>query len=637
MDAKTAARHVYRFGVFELDAEAGELRKAGARLRVQEQPLRVLRALVEGGGRVVSRDELRQQLWPADTFVDFDHGLNEAIARVRTALGDSADSPRFIETLPRRGYRFVAPVEGLSAAPATEPAPAGRSSRRRRWAVVAAAVLVLGGVAWLLARGGPRATAPPRAPIRSLAVLPLANLSSDQEQEYFADGMTDALIAVLARLDEVKVISRTSVMRYKDTQASLPEIARALQVEGVIEGTVLRSGDRVRITVQLIRAEGDEHLWSGSYERKLEDVLGLQSEVALAVAREIRAEFDPGDRSRLASAPAVASDAYEACLRGRYLCQRRTPEGLQRALVEFHRATEIDPRSAVAFAGLADTHLLLAAYNVVPHGEALAAARTAATRALELDDGAAEPHVSLGWIHFMYDWDWAAAERAFRRGLALSPGYAGGHQWYGIYLTARGRFAEAQREVQAALKLDPLSLAARENLGWIAYCARDLERAEGLLRAALDLDPEYAPAHRYLGLTLLQKGDASQAISELEAARVLLKATDTETLADLARAHALAGRAREAERLLRELTADMPRRYVSRCLLAAYHASTGRTDEAFRWLGEARDEREGHLAFLAVDPAHDPLRSDPRFAVLLAQLGLAGVKPAAPPKARKAS
>src|ERR1700730_5722381 len=366
-----SARATIRFGVFEADFRAGELRKRGVKVKLQEQPLQILQMLVEHPGEVVTRDELQHKIWPADTFVDFEQGLYNGVRRLRDALKDSADKPRFIETLSRRGYRFIGAID-----------------------------------------------ASPRQ-IQSLAVLPLENLSRDPEQEYFAEGLTEALITTLAKIGELRVVSRTSAMQYKGVHKPLPEIARELGVDTIVEGTVLRAGDRVRITAQLIDAPKETHLWAESYERDLRDVLALQSEVALAIAREVQVKLTPQDQAHLAQAHIVDPEAYEAYLKGRYQWNRRSGQGFARALQYFQQRIERDPTYAAAYSGLADCLSLLSVWGVVAPDEGCGKAKGLALQALALDRSLAEAHASLAWATMWYDYDFSAAEKEFERSIEL--------------------------------------------------------------------------------------------------------------------------------------------------------------------------------------------------------------------------
>ncbi len=431
-----------RFGVFEVDLRSGELRKQGLKIKLQGQPIQILALLLERPGELVTREELREKLWPADTFVDFEHGLNAAIKKLRAALGDSADSPRFVETLHRRGYRFIASVEGLGATvrppeivrkPA---APLAAGVHRRNAWVAALTLMALVAMLFGLNVGGWRerllgGVGP--VPIESLAVLPLENLSGDPEQEYFVDGMTDALISDLGRIRALRVISRTSTMQYKETRKSLPQIARELNVDAVIEGSVLRAGKQVRITVKLMRAEPEQQLWTQSYERDFSEILALQREVARAVAREIKIALTPEEQARLAIASSVNPGAYESYLRGRYHLATETNDGMELAIEYFQQALEKDPNYALPYAGLAEAYQMVGSRGLLPRSAAITRAKAAAEKALEMDPALGEAHYSLGFIRY-WSWDWSGAERAFKRAIELSPSNVHAYRWYSQYL-----------------------------------------------------------------------------------------------------------------------------------------------------------------------------------------------------------
>jgi TolB-like protein/DNA-binding winged helix-turn-helix (wHTH) protein/Tfp pilus assembly protein PilF len=595
---------VFRFSAFELDVAEKELRKHGIRVKLQGQPFLVLHRLLENPNRLVGRDELKRELWPDDTFVDFEHSLNEAVNKLRLALGDSASKPRFVETVPRHGYRFIAPVEmegGTSAAP--------MPSRKGRF-VTAAAALVLAAVAgFLVLRSASR-----DMDIRSLAVLPLENLSGDPSQEYFSDGMTDELTAQLATIDELRVISRTSARRYKTSDKSVRQIGAELGVDAVVEGSVRLAAGKVRITVQLVEAATDESLWTETYDGAAADILGIQDRVAGSIARALRMELE----ARTKDIPPAAFHAY---LKGRHHWNQRTEKDFLKAIEYFNEATGLAPSYAEAYAGLADTYSLLSVYNLQRPDRAMPTAKKAALEALRVDPGLAEAHASLGQILFLYDWNWAEAEREFEKAIALNPAYAGTYQWYGVYLMAMNRPDEALRTIRQALELDPVSLSLNENLGWALYVARRYPEAIEQFRKTLELDPEFGPALRYLGLTELYLGRYAEALETLERARTALSGTP-EVQSDLALAHALGGEKDEAERMLDALTKESGGRYISPFLIASFHTGLGNFEQALDWLEKAFDERAANVVFIGVDPSFDPLRAHPRFQALLARIGL---------------
>ncbi len=598
--------------------------------------------LLERPGQLVTREELRLRLWPADTFVDFDHGLNNAINRLREALGDSADSPRFIETLPRRGYRFIAPVEGTVGVAAGEiagaevvEAPKLAPTRRFRMASLAlpaAALVVLLAVLMGWNVGGWRdrllvRVNPPH--IESLAVLPLENVSGDPAQDYLADGMTDALTTDLAQIKKLRVISRTSAMRYKKVSKPLPEIARELSVDAVVEGTVMRSGNRVRVSAQLIHAPTDRHLWAASYERDLGDILMMQADVARAIATEIRVELTPQEQTRLANAPPVNPEAYEAYLQGRYYMTKRTPEGLTKAVEYFQQAIQKDPRYAPAHAALADTYSLqgYSQAATMPFKEAAEKAKAAARKALELDEASAEAHAALGRILQIYDWDWTEAEKEFQHALDLNPGYATAYHWYSLFLHDLGRMDEAWAMIRRARQLDPVNPNIRRVVGLYLGEAGQYDRAIEELQAAIELDPSHFNTRLTLGHVYARMGRYQEAIAIYRKADELSRGLP-QTRSPLGWAYAVSGKRAEAEKILRELKA-LPAAHRDPYLIALVCVGLGRKDEAFKWLTQAIQEHwpaatllvsRGHSGFSAW--VFDPLRSDPRFQDLLRRMGL---------------
>lgn len=638
------------FDSFQVGLDSGELRKHGHKARLQYHSFQVLALLLERAGQVVTREELHQKLWPKDTFVDFDAGLNTAMKRLRDALDDSAESPRFIETLPRRGYRFIAPIAGAAkeslldtaphasglaafGMPAAPPAeqPTNRASfwaekGRRRQSVILAALLPAVLLATLIAAflldvGGVRerrwfnASA---SSIRSLAVLPLENLSGDASQDYFADGFTDALTTDLAQIRALRVISRTSAMQYKSTKKSLPQIGSELSVEAIIEGTVTRVGERVRVTAQLIDARSDRHLWAESYEDNLGDILALQSEVARAIANQIKLQVTPQEEARLAQVQPVVPEAYEAYLRGRYLWNRRTEDSLEKAVDYFQFAVEKDPSYAPAYSGLADSYVAFASFRVSPANDAYVKARVAAVKALELDARLPEALSALAMVHLYYEWNWVAAESAFKRALELNPDDGTTHMRYALALPYFGRFDDALREITRAREADPLSPVISTNVGKILHLARRYGQAIEEHRKAVELDPNFGLTHNNLGLTLALTGRYEQAIAEFR--RAIELSGNPEAKANLAYAYAVSGRPREAREILNELQNGTPHAYSSPFDIAVAYTGLGDRDSAFVWLEKAYDEKARPLLSLKINPLFDPLHSDPRFPALVRRM-----------------
>lgn len=630
----SAPSRIFRFGTFEFHVELRELRKHGLRIKLSGQPISVLAMLLERPGEVISREELQKRLWPAGTYVDFEHSVNAAIKRLRQALGDSADSPRFVETLARNGYRFIAPVtESIDEPPQPavpteadvfQPVAEGRPVSWRRFGAlpaVAAGVVVVALIAGVLAGLHEKSRAPTGpGPIRSLAVLPLANLSGDPGQEYFVEGMADALRQHLESISALRVISRTSSMYYRGSRKPLPEIARQMNVDAVVDGSVLRSGDRVRITVELIQADNDARLWGDTYVRDLKDVFALQSEVARTIADHIRITLTPPDRARLARRHIPDPEAYLAYSKGRFFWNRRTELDLKKAIAYFQQAIQMDPNYALAYDGLADCWAPLGWYAYMAPAETFPHAKAAVIKALALDDSLAEAHTSLAFVTLYYDRDWVNAEREFRRAIELNPNYANGHHWYAEFLSLVGRHEEAIAESERARELDPLSTIINTWVGSRYFFARQYDRAIEQYRNALEMDPGFVPVHLVLGHALEEKHMYREAILELEKA-VSLSGGSPVYIASLAHAYGLAGRRSEARKMLDDLRNLSKQRYVSSYDLALASLGVGDTDSALELLAQAVDERCPRSAFLAVEPRFDMLRNDVRFKKLMLRIG----------------
>ena len=498
--------------------------------------------------------------------------------------------------------------------------PRRRLFPRRRFLTVAAGVLAILAVLFGFNVGGWRERllgGPSVGPVDSLVVLPLRNLSGDAEQDYFADGMTEALIANLAQIKALGVISRTSAMQYKGTRKSVREIARELNVDALVEGSVLRSGDRVRITAQLIHAATDSHLWAESYERDLRDVLTLQREVAQAIANEIKIKLTLRERARLATARPIDPEAHEAYLKGRFHWNKKSEVGFKNSIDYFQKAIEIDPGYAPNFAGLADSYNMLVLHGVLPARDGYLSAKAAALKALELDDALGEAHTSLASIRENHDWDWGGAEREYQRAIELSPGYATAHEWYSSFLRNMGRHEEAIVEIKKARKLDPLSLPIRGTYGGVLIFARQYDQAIAQFRELRELNPRFQPAR--LPQAYLHKGMYEEAISRLQEV-ITTSGRDHKKLAVLGYALALGGRNDEARKVLDELMEILKQKHVSPYKIACVYAALGEKDQAFAWLEKGYEERHPNLVWLKMDPSVDPLRSDSRFQDLLRRM-----------------
>jgi TolB-like protein/DNA-binding winged helix-turn-helix (wHTH) protein len=594
---------LYQFGEFTVDARTGELTRAGGRTPVRDQSLQLLLALLERPGELITREELTERLWPAGTYVDFDRGLNKVVNHLREALGDSADQPRFIETLPRKGYRFIAPV-----ANAGENVETALTRRPRGWLRLAA--LVAGGLAITMAAGigawkwTARRSSDPH--ISALAVLPLENLSRDPDQQYFADGLTDALITDLAKTGGIRITSRTSVMQYLGTKKSVKEIGRELNVDAVVEGTVTHAGSRVRVTAQLIQVATDMHLWADAYERDVSEILDLQRSVAADIARRIDIFLKPLDRERT-----VNPEAYGLYLKGRYAFYQYTNQGWQEAIQHFSDAIAMDQGFAPAHAGLAETYVVAGAYGAIPTEEALTRGKAAAAKALALDDGLASAHYVLATAHAWFDWDWAGAEREFRRGLALNPQDALGRNWHAGYLSLLGRHDEAIAEHERAQELDPRSLIVNANLTRAFYWARRYDEAIAQARRTLELDPSFGVALFWLEGSLRHKGLFDQAVALRQSASAPDRAQMIASTFQRGGFRALLRESGETFKKAGFLTT------AARC-----YAQIDEKTEAFTLLETCARNRCSDIVSLNVEPDFDGLRDDPRFQQLLHQIGL---------------
>jgi TolB-like protein/DNA-binding winged helix-turn-helix (wHTH) protein len=622
---------LFRFDTFELDLRTGELRKRGVRLRLQGQPLQVLAALLDRAGDVVTREELRALIWTTDTFVDFDHSLHNAVARVREVLGDSAERPRYIETLPRRGYRFIAPVDvgdlpapsgaADSAPPAGLPGQLRLTKSHALLLTAVFAVLIISIAIWLARAGGASTSAAPR--LNSIAVLPLDNLSGDPSQEFFADGMTDQLITDLAKVSSLRVISRTSVMQYKGTRKGLPEIARELNVDAIVEGSVIRSGQRVRVTAQLVQARTDHHLWAETYDRDLGDILKLQGEVANAIAGQVRAQLTPTQQALIRRAAAVDPAAYDAYLKGRlyFVNEFTKPDSLKKAQHYFEESIQKDPKFALAYAGLADTYVYLAFAGALQKDQAYKSAKEALAKALELDDTIGEAHDTLGVLSWRFDWDWDAAEREFDRAIALAPSYSCAHEDRAVFLAFRGRRAEALDEIEKIDQLDyGFSSASVESITY--YALRDYPRLIEASKRGLILDSRDSFQHYLLGVGYEGVGDLQQAIPEYKKAIEISSGFDLAAIA-LAHADSALGKKADAEKILRDLEHKEKETSASPYTMATVYALRGENDKALEFLEKACSGKSLDITlFLQTDFALDGLRSDPRFQSLLRRIDL---------------
>jgi TolB-like protein/Tfp pilus assembly protein PilF len=577
MDASHPDR--LRFGPFELHLRSRELQNGAKRIRLQDQPFEILLTMLERPGHVVTREELCQRLWPDGTFVDFEHSLNAAVKRLRSALGDDADNPRFVETVPRRGYRFIGSL-AVEGAPEQSPRPRLR-----------------------------------------LMVLPFVDLSECREHRYFADGLTEEMIAQLGHLckSRIGVISRASSMAFKDSNRRARDIGQALQVDYLLEGSARREGDRVRITARLVETASETHLWVETYESNLADYLSLQTDVAARVARSLATELIPDD---VHAVQAISSNgpAYNDYLKGRYYWNMLADQGVDQALDHFERATRLDPSFALAYVGKARVQLLKAEYYRTTPRQTLEAARQSVKRAIDLDPNLFEAHLALGEVRRMLEWDWRGAEAAYTQAIVLNPSHETAHRAYALLLASLGRTGEAIRESERALETDPLCVVVNSGgAAWVRYLAGDIDGAITRARRAVEMETRYLVAHRVLAAAYLQTGRGSDAVIALETA-LAFAPEDPVLLAWLAHARAVTGCPEIAVALLKRLRAG--ERHVPSYHLALAHAGMGELDAAFAALEQATVDADPSLLTLKAEPRFEPLRSDPRYARLIELLGL---------------
>jgi len=627
----TTTSRLIRFATFQVDFKTGEVRKNGLRIRLQDHPLKVLAMLVDRAGDVVTREELQKSLWSTDTFVDFEHGLNKAVNKLREALGDTAEHPRFIETLPRHGYRLVAKLEVPAPPAPTEDARAARP-RRRHWAamgIVAAGLAIGLGVLLTLNVAGLRGwllgSPPPR--ITALAVLPFENLTGDPQQEYFVDGIHDELITQLAQISSLKVISRTSVMRYKKEKPPLREIGRELGAEGVLEGAVRREGGRLQVTAQLISVRDDRHIWAHSYDRDLREASMLSNEVARAVAYKLEAPLAPHEKSLLAAAKPVDPAAYTAYLKGMYFKQKMTNEGYHKAIELFREAIDQDPAYAPAWAAMGESFEMLSGYGIrgedLSEKEALLKAGAALERAQELDPTLKKPFDVLMRMK-LHEWDWEGVATNLQRARVVDPASKGGV----VYLTLAGRFDEAVAVAQRAVERNPLAYSTQLILGWTYFNAWRFDESIVALKKAVQMDPKIPHAHYELAWNYAKKGQFNEAISECQLSLELLRQTKPEavTATECGWVYGLAGRRREALTIARKLE-KTAREYWDYTDVAHIYDAVGQREDALRILEKAYQDRDPWLpSQWTVPTVSDELRADPRFQELMRRTGNPWIK-----------
>ena len=611
-----------RFRDYELDPDGFELCRAGHRLRLERKPMDLLILLAGKQGQLVKREEIIERIWGKDFFFDAENGINNAIRKIRSALNDDPEQPRFVETSVGKGYRFIAPVERVlepAGSPAAESGAIRQGPMALRWRragvlVLGLAALIAAAFAFNIAGIRSQIFSPRVPPIRAIAVLPLENLSGNPDEQYFADGMTDELITDLAKIGSLRVISRTSSMQYRNSHKPLLQIASELNVEAVVEGSLTRSSDRVRITAQLVDARNDRHLWAETYDRDLRDILALQSDVAGAIAKQVRAQITPAETAKLSTVGQADPEAYQLYLQGLYYWDKGTEQAAANSREYFQKAIEKDPGFARAWVGLAFAYNLLSDYR---H------AKEAARKALSLDDTIGKGHAAFGFATWRGDWDWSVAQQEFKRAIELDPNDAHAHHAYAGYLSALRRFDEAHSEMQRAVELDPLAVLANSNLGSIYWSSHDFDRAIQQLNRALEIDPNFPDAHFNLGLVYESLGKYEQALTEFEKYKTLSRNGNVlMAKAALAHLYAVQGRRADALRLLEEVKAAHKRGDLLSYSIALVYVGLGDKDRAFQWLQNAFAEHDDDLLDLNDDPRVEPLHSDPRFQALARRVGL---------------
>jgi TolB-like protein/DNA-binding winged helix-turn-helix (wHTH) protein len=609
-------------GKLRIDVSRYELTLDGKRVKLERQPMDLLILFARKKGELVTREEIIDKLWGKEVFVDVDRGINSAVRKIRTVLGDDPAKPQYLETVVGKGYRFVGEVDviGLNAeAVETPQTPPVKPARRMGHALVAAAlIVVVAAVVWSWIRWR-RSADSTSAQIRSIVVLPLANLSGDPAQEYFADGMTDELTTDLAKIGALRVISRTSAMHYRGTRQPLQQIAQELKVDAVIEGSVARSGNHVRITAQLIDARNDHHLWADSYERDLSDILDVQNSVALEIARQVRVTLTPAEHELLAAHSTVVPEAYDAYLRGRKELGKQRLEALRKGLEYFQQAITLDRLYAPAYAGLADSYSLLVNYSGLPPNQAFPLAKSAALRAAELDHNLAEAHTALAYVKHHFDWDWAGAGSEYKLAIQLDPSNAITHLRYAEFLSNMAQHDDAIRQVRLAHELDPLSIVIQSNIGRLLYYARRYDEAIIELKQVLTVDPHRVYARVHLAECYEEKGMYAESLKEMQLVRAEFNGQAGPGEAHL---YARMGRLQDARNLLKYLEQPSPDGTLDWVFLAEVHAQLGEKDKAFQWLEQGYQNHDFFMTFLKTDPSMDPLRSDPRFAAMLKKIGV---------------
>jgi TolB-like protein/DNA-binding winged helix-turn-helix (wHTH) protein/Tfp pilus assembly protein PilF len=615
-----------RFGPFEFDSSSGELRKHGIKIKLHGQPVEILTLLLARPGTIVTREELQRRLWPDNTFVDFESSLNAAVKRLRGALSDSPEKPQFVETLARRGYRFVAPVEksdegGQFKEKVSQEADrvlTNRTSSRRKTVLAATGLALVAALALALWLAFFRTKADV---IDSLAVLPFANSSSDTATEYLSDGITESLINNLSQLPNLRVMARSTVFRYKGKEADPQKIGNDLHVHAVLSGRLLQDGDTLIVHAELMDVRTGAQIWGGQFNRKVEDVFALQEDLSKEISERLRLRLTGDEKQRLAKRYTENPEAYRFYLQGRYYWNKRSPEGLLRSLEYFQQAVDKDPAYALAYAGLADAYTSLSFFNVFPPREVMPKARVAAEKALQIDKTLGEAHVSLGYISFAYDFDWPLAGKHFDEALTLNPASTRTHMYYAFYFSSQGRSREAITLANSAAQLDPISPALINSLAAQLYLARQFDQAIEQSRKAVEMDPNFGVAHSVIGQAYAAKGMYPEALQEFEKYRMLTQ-DSAMSVALSGYAYAMLGKRNQALKLLEQLSAASKQRYTPAFYFALVYTGLGNKDQTFTWLGKSYEERFTRLAYLKQEAFWDPLHSDQRFSDLVLRVGI---------------
>lgn len=605
----------YHFGKFVLESDEHRMWRGDEEIYLRPKAFETLLYLLKNEGRLIKKNELLDHIWPNTVVTE--GTLTHCIEEIRKALNDDAYNPRFLKTVPRMGYKFIAPVEINSPEHKIMSPPKSSFEKKfinkKQLIIGSIALVVLIGIFYIPFKKSPNQ-------IKSLAVLPFVNLNGDVEQEYFSDGMTEALITNLARHSGLRIISRTSVMCYKGKEKLLSEIGHELNVDAVVEGSVMHVADQVRITAQLVLVSPEEHLWADNFSGRIENILALQDDVAGAITKAVNQKITEDNGQNKRSVKSINPDAYHAYLKGRFFWNKRTAEGYKKAISYFNQAIELDSAYAQAYAGLADCYNLLGDYDVLPPKEVMPKAIEMATIALKIDSSLAEAYASLGFAISRYSWDWQTAESALLKAMEINPNYSEAHHWYALHLAAQGQFEDALFEIRQAQALDPLSLIINTNVGWILYFAGNFQEAGEHLQKTLEMDSNFMSAHIKLGWVLQQEGRHRKAVNEFEKA-LILSNNEVAVLALCAEAYALAGNKAKAKKLLLQLEHLTQQRYLSPYWKAMVYLALEDNDTAFKLLSSAIQCHCVTLIWLNVEPKFNHIRSDSRFHRLLHQLG----------------